>query len=76
MGVNRLAGRYSAVSKPNTPIVSEITAIHADSLGSALFKLTDAASVASFLITHSFIGEKMITPSLEFSGRTIYDATS
>jgi hypothetical protein len=53
MGVNRLAGRYSAVSKPNTPIVSEITAIHADSLGSELFKPTDTASVASFLITHS-----------------------
>lgn len=35
IGVSRLAGRYSAVSKPNTPIVSENTAIQAGAAGSA-----------------------------------------
>ncbi|KWV89677.1 hypothetical protein PFLmoz3_00661 [Pseudomonas fluorescens] len=35
ISVNKLAGRYSAVSNPNTPIASEKTAIHAGAAGSA-----------------------------------------
>ena len=34
MGVRRLAGRYSAVRSPKTPIANEKTAIHAGALGS------------------------------------------
>lgn len=34
ISVNKLAGRYSAVSKPNTPIASENTANHAGVAGS------------------------------------------
>lgn len=35
MGVSKLAGRYSAVNKPNTPIASENTAIQAAEAGAA-----------------------------------------
>ncbi|CUI85673.1 Uncharacterised protein [Achromobacter dolens] len=35
IGVSRLAGRYSAVSKPNTPIASENTAIQAGGASAA-----------------------------------------
>jgi hypothetical protein len=34
MGVRRLAGKYSAVKRPNTPIASENTAVHAADTGS------------------------------------------
>ena len=34
ISVNKLAGRYSAVSNPNTPIANEKTAIHAGVVGS------------------------------------------
>lgn len=36
IGVNRLAGKYSAVSRPNTPIARENTAIQAGLVGATL----------------------------------------
>ncbi|KAG1384948.1 hypothetical protein G6F59_017701 [Rhizopus arrhizus] len=35
IGVSRLAGRYSAVNRPNTPIANENTAIQAAEVGAA-----------------------------------------
>ncbi len=43
IGVSRLAGRYSAVSRPNTPVVSENTASHAADTGASC--VTSSGSV-------------------------------
>ncbi len=55
IGVNRLAGRYSAVSSPKTPMASENTATHADEEGSPLPPSTEsgvfATSTTLLLIT-------------------------
>ncbi|MNV35989.1 hypothetical protein D3C71_1274500 [compost metagenome] len=52
IGVSRLAGRYSAVSKPKTPIANENTAIQAAEVGAARSALPRSAVASQ---TQSFI---------------------
>ncbi|UNK41299.1 AraC family transcriptional regulator [Luteimonas sp. S4-F44] len=53
IGVSRLAGRYSAVSRPNTPIASENTAIQAGEVGTASSGPASArGSQLQLLISH------------------------
>ncbi len=51
IGVSRLAGRYSAVSRPNTPIARENTAIQAGVVGSTL-SWAGAWHTQSFITNH------------------------
>lgn len=45
IGVRRLAGKYSDVNNPKTPIVRENTAVHAGAVGPPLLEPEGAASI-------------------------------
>ncbi|MNE08499.1 hypothetical protein D3C80_1011500 [compost metagenome] len=76
IGVNRLAGRYSAVSKPNTPMANDNTAIHAGVAGSASGPAPGRLS-GTALHTRSVIAwisqSSIATRSLGARIRMIYD---
>jgi hypothetical protein len=55
MGVSRLAGRYSAVSKPKTPIAREKTAVQAGNVVSSALAARLEKPAGTEPHTHSLI---------------------
>ncbi|GAN67545.1 hypothetical protein AOR01nite_25470 [Acetobacter orleanensis] len=74
MGVRRLAGRYSAVKSPKTPMVREKTAIHAGDVGSFLTIAPVSGVIGSRTV--SFIrksSDLLLLNRLDGTIGTIYD---